>query len=487
MNYFSSKSIIKYCNLFLPFFVFISIFIIYVSTMLPSQGFFDHGELQTVVSTLDIAHPSGYPTYTLLGFIFVNIFRFGDMAWRVNLLSIIYTIGSFVCIYLFLNKLTRNNIFNMIPILSLAFVKPIWDHAGKADEHTLNLLFVFMLLYLFLLLSSSWSIRKWFLFCFLFGLGLGNHLLLIFTIPGFLVWFLVKIFQRKIGFSGRLFSTGFIGLVLGLTVYLFLPIRQMFGNSLVEDNLLTWKGFIGYVSGSVFHSQMLQGGSVVILKNTLAGFLLIKDYLPVPILFLSLIGIYIGLYFYTLELSVLLITFLFYIVFTTNFPTGDPERYYLEDLSFMVVFSAFAIDYFSNSIKEFLRKIKIKYVLIFTCCWILFSALLILPYYLFISNYKLVDKSRNYEAANWSREIFKTLLPGSIILSWWNYSTPFWYRQRVLHEREDVMIINKNKWEWKNYVANFIGKRPIFMIEYEPSIVSVYQVLPVGVIYHVLP
>lgn len=473
---------------FLPvLFSFFIIFVEYIRTMLPSQGFFDHGELQTIIPTLDIAHPSGYPTYTILGYLFVNVFRVGEMAWRANLLSVIYTVVAIIFIYLFLYKLTKNIFASLVSILTLAFTKPIWDHAGKADEHTLNLLFVFMLVYLFSLLSKSWSNRKWFLFCLILGLGLGNHLLLIFAIPGIVIWFLFLIFQRKVKLSNKLFLNGFLGITLGLLVYLLLPLRQMYGNSLIENNLLTWQGFIEYVSGSVFHGQMLQGGLLVILKNAWNGLFLIMNYFPFPVLYLALLGISLGLYFQTLETVILLLIFLLFMIFTTNFPTGDPERYYLEDLSLIAIFSGFGIAYSFKLIAIVARNFKIKSSFILIGFFVIFLMLLTLPYYLYKSNYKLVDKSRDYAAQEYSKNIFNQVLPNSVILSWWSYSTPLWYRQRVLQERQDIKILNKNKWEWKSYVDEFILTRPVYIIENEPMVAVDYKLIPVGSVYQVLP
>ncbi|MBW2474999.1 MAG: DUF2723 domain-containing protein, partial [Deltaproteobacteria bacterium] len=39
---------------------------------------------------LGVPHPPGYPTYTLLGWLFTRL-PFGSIAWRVNLLSSVST------------------------------------------------------------------------------------------------------------------------------------------------------------------------------------------------------------------------------------------------------------------------------------------------------------------------------------------------------------------------------------------------------------
>src|SRR5918994_1952753 len=67
-------------------FVALLAFGIYLRTMLPSTGFWDTGEAQTVPPTLSIFHPTGFPVYTMLGWLWSQL-PLGEVAWRMNLLS----------------------------------------------------------------------------------------------------------------------------------------------------------------------------------------------------------------------------------------------------------------------------------------------------------------------------------------------------------------------------------------------------------------
>lgn len=62
--------------------------VVYYITMNPTYGFIDHGELATVASTLGVAHPTGYPTLILLGFLFTKIIPFENV-FSLNLLSVL--------------------------------------------------------------------------------------------------------------------------------------------------------------------------------------------------------------------------------------------------------------------------------------------------------------------------------------------------------------------------------------------------------------
>lgn len=64
-------------------------FLLYLLTCSPTVNSTDSGELITVAWTGSIAHPPGYPLYTLLG-ILVSHLPIGDVAWRMNLMSALF-------------------------------------------------------------------------------------------------------------------------------------------------------------------------------------------------------------------------------------------------------------------------------------------------------------------------------------------------------------------------------------------------------------
>jgi len=59
---------------------------IYVRTLCPSVPGGDSGEMVQVAIELGVAHPPGYPTWTLLAHVFSRL-PWGEPAWRINLMS----------------------------------------------------------------------------------------------------------------------------------------------------------------------------------------------------------------------------------------------------------------------------------------------------------------------------------------------------------------------------------------------------------------
>src|SRR5437868_4409438 len=61
--------------------------LIYLRTVAPTIAAWDAGDFATAAYTLGVAHPPGYPLYTLIGFLFTHLVPVGDVGFRMNLLS----------------------------------------------------------------------------------------------------------------------------------------------------------------------------------------------------------------------------------------------------------------------------------------------------------------------------------------------------------------------------------------------------------------
>ena len=60
--------------------------LVYLTTVSPTVNFIDSGELITAAHEPGIAHPPGYPLYVLMGYVVTHLL-WGDVAWRMNVLS----------------------------------------------------------------------------------------------------------------------------------------------------------------------------------------------------------------------------------------------------------------------------------------------------------------------------------------------------------------------------------------------------------------
>jgi len=122
---------------------------LYVQTLAPSVAnlFDDSLEFPLVAYRLAIAHPTGYPLYTLLGKLFTRG-PGSNAAWSVNLLSAVAGAVTVALVYLVARELTRRRLPALLAALALAVSPVFWSQAVVAEVYTLNAAFVAGLLWL---------------------------------------------------------------------------------------------------------------------------------------------------------------------------------------------------------------------------------------------------------------------------------------------------------------------------------------------------
>ncbi len=210
-------------------------FSLYVYTLCPTVGGGDSGELIAVSSTLGIAHPPGYPLYTLLGKLFATL-PIGSIAWRVNLFSAVAQAGAAFFLCLAVTEWSGALSAGALASGLFAFSPLVWRYAVTAEVFALNSFLAALLLYLRVCYSKGRA-RKFFLFsAFVAGLGVSHqHLLIFFSLP--LLW----------GMRPRNLREGAAGLgafLLGLTPYLYLPWAASRSPVIAWGDLSTIKGFL---------------------------------------------------------------------------------------------------------------------------------------------------------------------------------------------------------------------------------------------------
>src|ERR1700733_3530674 len=63
----------------------------YISLLPANVSFVDEAEAETVPYILGIAHPTGFPAYTLAGWLFSHALPLGSVAWRLNAFAALCT------------------------------------------------------------------------------------------------------------------------------------------------------------------------------------------------------------------------------------------------------------------------------------------------------------------------------------------------------------------------------------------------------------
>ena len=126
--------------------------ILYVATAAPTVAtvFDDSLEFHVVLPTLGIAHPSGYPLYTLLGKLSTAIIPFRDPAGRANLLSALAAALAIAILYLVARRFAGSRPAAAVATAAFAISPAWWSQATLAEVYALHGLLMILFIYLLL-------------------------------------------------------------------------------------------------------------------------------------------------------------------------------------------------------------------------------------------------------------------------------------------------------------------------------------------------
>ena len=232
--------------------VFLLVFTLYLRTLSPTVLYLQDPKLldavmvQMQVAVLGITHPTGYPTYLMLTHLFTYL-PIGDVAYRVNLGSAFYAALAVVAVYLTGLLLSKRVVAAAAGALAFGLGPALWSQAVIAEVYTLNALLVAATIGVLLLWRERQRDRYLLLSAFLTGLCLTNHLTSGLLLPaGVLLVALVD--RSKLKDAGLLLKGAGLFL-LGLTPYLYLPLRAAMDPPMDANNPTNFERFWYVVSG----------------------------------------------------------------------------------------------------------------------------------------------------------------------------------------------------------------------------------------------
>ncbi len=110
--------------------------------------FDDSLEFHVVLPTLGIAHPSGYPLYTLLGKLATALIPFRDPAGRANLLSALAAALAMAILYLVARRFAGSRPAAAVATVAFAISPAWWSQATLAEVYALHGLLMILFIYL---------------------------------------------------------------------------------------------------------------------------------------------------------------------------------------------------------------------------------------------------------------------------------------------------------------------------------------------------
>ncbi|MCK6630412.1 MAG: DUF2723 domain-containing protein [Anaerolineae bacterium] len=268
--------------------VALAAFLLYLSTLAPTVLEADGGEFQFVPWLPGIAHPTGYPLYVLLGWLWTHLLPLGEVAWRMNLLSAVLAALAVRLTYAVARQLVDHTLPDApfparvlaaaVSAASFAASHTFWSQAIVAEVYALHTLFVAAILWLAvqtLKVLKTFRVSPGKLLALTIGLSLTHHRTVVLLLPALALFLWTGDRRRETGVEippsprspvpGRNWLIYTTLLLTPLLLYLYLPLIAPFTPyatlSLSETQTLTLydnslRGFWNHILGTVFTGEL---------------------------------------------------------------------------------------------------------------------------------------------------------------------------------------------------------------------------------------
>jgi hypothetical protein len=261
-------------------------FIIYLLTMSRGVMPIDAGELAASQYTFGISHPSGYPLFNLVGFLWSKL-PIGSVIFRLNLLCAIWVaLANFFMVKTAFLVLKNSFIAPVVQkkpagkgapaigekpqpsallqllaaisgIMVIAFCRTWWIQSGGVEVYSLHmaLLAAFLFVFLRAYFKPSPTNKDWVISGVLMGLCFTNHIASFLVLPGVIILYFIKMkFTVHSLKSGLMLAAG--GMAILILVYGLMMLRAGSSPLVNYGNPSTFEYLIRHVTGWQFQAFM---------------------------------------------------------------------------------------------------------------------------------------------------------------------------------------------------------------------------------------
>lgn len=469
----------NYLKKYYPIIVSLISAVIYYITLAPSVIQIDCGELAAVQITLGIAHPTGYPLFTIVGYLFSLIPLFSSKIFQMNFLAMLFVsigVGIFSYSVKFIlnnidkflkiqnhntkkkNQKTQLQIFELNEIqkiiitiiagLILAFSKTFWLQSTSVEVYSFQILLFSLIISLLLnayVSNENDDKKSWIIFSIALGFGFSNHMTTLLLIPASAYLFFIKNKFDKNSFKKILIMFSIFLLVLIIN-YSYLLIRASQNPILNWGNPVDFERIIRHISG--FQYQVWLFSSTDSAKKQLIHYITNLPYEFYLSLIISLIGIIFSFRNYQRFFIFNIILFLFTIIYSINYNINDIDSYFLLSYFSLSLFSIFGIIWF---VKKFAQLKNYQLTLVLS----------LFPIIQILASFNSVNQDKNFIYEDYTKAILNSLPNNSIVFGYqWDYFvSPSYYFQFVENFRRDVVVIDKEllrrSWYYKQIDTNY--------------------------------
>lgn len=472
----------KNSKIFLPFLAFLISLSTYFFTFARTVTLVDSGELILTSAKLGVAHPPGFPLYTVLGYIFSKL-PFATVAARISFMSAVFAaLTSAVLtliainIYELLREITpikenKKNLVKhplkpnipltpvfriLIPLatgLSFAFSSTFWFYSSVAEVYTLNIFILSIVLLLML---------KWYLLrakgkndeadkiipiaALVYGLALGvHHVTILLALPA--IAFLV-IYTAKFNYlASRPVKIAFLTVLIGFSIYIYLPIAASQSPIINWGNPASLEKFYWHISAKQYRVNLSLNPNTMVKEFKYFLELLFWQFTP-----LGLIFVITGLVaFWQRQRGIfylLLLIIFFDVAYSISYEIAEDKDAYYLTTNFAL---AIAICAGFIAISEKLAQ-KAKALAV-----VMLMLLIFLPVLNFASHYFQNNKRNYLIARDFVENTMLSVEPNGLLLTLeWQFYSPYLYMRHLEGFRRDATVVDINLLRRSWYIEYYL-------------------------------
>lgn len=433
---------------------------VYLATLAPTITTGDSGDLIAAAARFEVAHPTGYPLYLLLGRVWLVLFGFLEPALALNLFSAFTAALAVVLARRLVETMTGDRWVSIAAALLFGYSASFWSQATAARVYVLSALLA--LLVLGAAFRPGHGRRESSQAFFWLGLALANHPVTIILAPVLAV--------RAWKTSRRVHDLLYRGLWVlpGLLLYLSIPVAARRSSQSIWGRPDTWDGLIHYLLRLDYWDRGTVAGSVDALR-------ILGHYLSRSVTELSLLGVllvlaglvlwrrrytrweyWIGPYLFVANLAVMA-------AHGSSFDIYHWNRYLILGWLGLVLAAGLGM----AAVVQRVRPARLRALLLAP-----------LPLLALVVNWEHGDRSGNTLARDFAAAILDAAAPRAVILAESDTVLfPLMYLHRVEHRRPDVELVMLGVSQLGEFRLE-VGSRPVYLTHFrEPAGTSLHLVL----------
>ena len=506
--------------------------------LMPGVGFWDTAEFQMVLPVMGTAHPTGYPTYVLIGWLASLLLSpLGEPALRMNVLSaILVAVGASVTVDL-ARRLTGSLVIGMATGIGIALTPIVWSVGTHADPHALHFTLIAIVLWLLVRWEHARRAvprpgpgsvptnagpagpvvagagddprradRLLLAAAVVVGLSVGNHSLTLLLGPPIILFVLAVepgILQRR-----RFILANIAAFAIPTILVRFEMILRAgwFRAPFVYADPSTWTGFWYVTLGAQFHGWLTDPFSNGPQRVADLVAIALSQLGPLSaVLVVALAVTIVRQPRYALLSGTTMVLTCF---FNSVYPDGAIDRYYIGPAliawTWLAILGGTIVDTLIGigragraaldpdergsvvlsrpaDAHPALRPLGIVAV----AALLLAPSLVALP-----SRAGAGDRTADRAAQTWTDEALAAFEPNAVVVSWWSYSTPLWYATIVDGRRPDILIVDdrnredQHLLELSQVIDLYLATRPVYLIRNGtselPALEGRYEIVPIG-------